>query len=265
MGFVPSDDFPESMKNTMDSKAFQAMWERMQVEGYFSEHAHYRFDHGQAPGAEEQALDARLRELDYSGEAVVFPVPYSEMLERSVKRLEPWWLPRMFDLPQDGAALDIGCGYGRSVNWLRRVYQRVVGVDISAAAIDRALHNLDGAGNVELLTCSGDKLPAALADASFEVAYAFTVFQHIPREYTASLLKDAHRVLKPGGKIAFNLLSGINEQANEGDLDTEWAIGYSEQAASELLSSTGYALEKQVHWSGPGSDVAWLWLLARAV
>jgi hypothetical protein len=67
-------------------------------------------------------------------------------------------------------------------------------------------------------------------------------------------------VLKPGGKVVFNLLSNINEELNEGEQHTEWAIGYSDDQARNLLRDSGLREERLVRWSRLETDINWLWV-----
>ena len=92
--------------------------------------------------------------------------------------------------------------------------------------------------------------------------YAFTVFQHIPREYTTAYVQQARHNLRPGGLLVFNLLSDINEDLNTGAPGTEWAIGYSSAAASALVELAGLKLHKLVRWRAPGAPASWLWVAA---
>ena len=233
----------------------------MQEKGYFETHPHYSHDFKPGEDSSEESLDKLLLSMDYDAD-VFFPVAYSEALERSVKRTEAYWLPRMFALPPGGKAIDIGCGYGRSLQWLSEVYEEVHGVDISAEVLKAAAQKLNARQNVKLLVSPPDKLPDALTRGYFDFAYAFTVFQHIPREYTESILLDTFSILRPEGKVAFNLLSGVNETINEGEFETEWAIGYSIEQAKSLVEKANFNLEKLVRWSGKGSDMSWIWILA---
>ena len=44
---------------------------------------------------------------------------------------------------------------------------------------------------------------AAFADESFDLVYSYAVFQHIPsRDVVMQYLREARRVLKPGGLLA---------------------------------------------------------------
>lgn len=247
-----------------DKSAFKSMWNTMQEQGYFREHPHYADFFGQALTDRDRELDAILNELDFSRDTVQIPVPYSDALERSVKRTEANWLGRMFELPESGVALDFGCGFGRTVSWLSSRYTRVIGTDISQEAIRIATERCADLPNVQFHVNDSDSLPAVIPEQSVDVGYVFTVFQHIPREYTLTLLTQIRRVLVTRGVVIFNLLSGFNESINQGSTGTEWAIGYSREQTLELLDAAGFELVRLVSWSGPQTRFSWLWVMARS-
>jgi SAM-dependent methyltransferase len=254
----------------MKQKEFQDMWQRMQQEGYFRNHPHYTDHFGAGLSEEDRQLDAMLLSLDFSGDDIIMPAPYSEALERSAKRTESQWLYKMFDLPQTGTAFDLGCGFGRSVQWLSQRYQHVFASDISAEVIETARQRVgqrDGEriispDNVSFYVNDADSIPAEIPDHSVDVAYIFTVFQHIPREYTQRLLDQVAGVLKHNGVAVFNLLSNVNLELNDGDSNTEWAIGYSRKQAEELVTKAGLKLRRLARWSRPETEISWLWVLA---
>jgi len=241
---------------------FQNMWETMQREGYFREHPHYSDHFGITPDKQELELDAAITSLDFSADDITMPIPYSDELERSVKRTESTWLYRMFDLPRSGCAYDIGCGFGRSLIWMTEIYDQVIGSDISPTVIQQAQDNLKDADNLTLYANSADALPSGITQKSIDVAYIFTVFQHIPREYACQLLIQLQPLLKESGKVVFNLLTNINEELNTGEINTEWAIGYSHEQANAMVQDAGLSLLRMTTWSRPETDVQWLWVLA---
>lgn len=246
----------------MDQASFKAMWEQMQDAGYFNQHPHYRDYFGQELTDEDRALDTAILDLDFSRDDIEMPAPYSESLERAVKRTEAEWLYKMFRLPESGTALDLGCGFGRSVAWLCERYDQVIATDISGSVVELA-RRLIKADNVDFYVNDADGLPADIHPASVDVAYIFTVFQHIPREFADKLLRQVADKLRPGGIAVFNLISEVNENLNDGVPETEWAIGYSRGQAYDLIADAGLQCERIVRWYRPENDVSWLWVATR--
>jgi len=255
----------------METKVFQDMWDHMQKEGYFRNDPHYQDWHEgyQDAGVFDASaidLDARpepiFENLDFSKENLVLRGDFSLELRRALKRNEYYWLPRMFDLPSSGTVLDIGCGYGRSLEWLHKVYNHAIGIDISDYVIDIAKKRFQMIDNVCFFSNEGASFPPEIENESIDLVYCFTVFQHIPREFTANYLKECYRVLKPKGKIIFNLISGINEDVDEGELGTEWVIGYSVEQAKRLVDRAGLRCAKVNRWRSENIDASWLWVEA---
>ena len=97
--------------------------------------------------------------------------------------------------------LDVGCGPGSITRGLaeRVAPGEVIGIDLSretlAAARDEAVAR--GVTNLRYEEASVYQLP--YADASFDVAYAHQVFQHLKEP--AAALREILRVLRPGGLI----------------------------------------------------------------
>ena len=60
----------------------------------------------------------------------------------------------------------------------------------------------------------------------------------------------------------FNLISNVNEMVDDGVDQTEWAIGYSEAQAKELVAGAGLQLDRIVRWYRPEHEVCWLWVCA---
>lgn len=247
----------------MKTAEFKAMWDAMHVDGYFEKSNNYPDIANPLQPRSDEPMDRALRALDYSGPSLHFPVPFSPELERSVVHTEPHWLPRMFDIPSSGLAIDIGSGYGRSESWLKDRFDAVVGIDISEHIVERAKAAFKGITNVSFLASTGDGLPQQIADESATFVYAFTVFQHIPRAQTEGYLRDAFRKLKPGGLLVFNLITDAHELVDEGPHGVDWTIGYSRDSATKLIADAGFALEKAVRWSADGAPACWLWIAAR--
>ena len=92
--------------------------------------------------------------------------------------------------------LDFGCGSGRAARHLaaRPEIDKLTGVDVDAKAIRWAASRLRG----EYAVIAPDP-PTRFTDASFDVAYAISVFTHFDEDAQFAWLAELHRLLRPGG------------------------------------------------------------------
>ncbi|MCA1834406.1 MAG: class I SAM-dependent methyltransferase [Actinobacteria bacterium] len=104
-------------------------------------------------------------------------------------------------------AVDIGCGVGRLSRALASRFERVESRDVSTRMAELAAKNLAPLGNVNVRVIEGDGR-VDLPDASAEFVLSLQVFQHIPSaRITLSYIREAGRILKPGGVFVFQLRS----------------------------------------------------------
>ncbi|HEV3196316.1 MAG TPA: class I SAM-dependent methyltransferase [Bryobacteraceae bacterium] len=102
-------------------------------------------------------------------------------------------------------ALEIGCGPGRLMIPMSKHFGEIHGVDISEEMAVLARQNLARVQNAHLHVNSGSDL-SMFNDCYFDFIYSWVVFQHIPsKEIVLSYLREAQRVLKPGGILACQL------------------------------------------------------------
>ena len=105
--------------------------------------------------------------------------------------------------------LDLGCGTGILFDMLRRkVGERgsVTGVDFSFEMAQKAYRNFPFA-NVNVVDADAIALP--FANNSFDMVIAFSAFPHFSDQQRA--LNEAHRILKPKGKIIIIHLESSKE------------------------------------------------------
>ena len=110
--------------------------------------------------------------------------------------------PHIFDFAQFQSArgrkvLEVGVGMGADyLEWLK-AGAVATGIDLSPASIERARQRCVLAGNQpDLRVADAENLP--FNDDSFDVVYSYGVMHHSPD--TAQCIREARRVLKPGGR-----------------------------------------------------------------
>jgi SAM-dependent methyltransferase len=94
--------------------------------------------------------------------------------------------------------LDVGCNTGYGAVRLAAHAARVVGVDVSPAAIEEA-RGRAGADRVEFLVVDGVRLP--FEDETFDVVVSFQVIEHIAQPL--AYLREIRRVLRRQGTALF--------------------------------------------------------------
>ena len=121
-------------------------------------------------------------------------------------------LPEIFcDHVKGTAALDFGCGAGRSTRFLRGLGFETVGVDISPEMVSKA-HEIDPSGDYRVIP--GDDM-SGLPRESFSLIQSAFTFDNIPGMDTkVSLFRDLRSLLKPHGVIA-NIVSAPEIYCNE--------------------------------------------------
>ena len=108
----------------------------------------------------------------------------------------PWVLGEV-DLGAN--VLEIGPGPGVTTDWLRERVPSLTCVEIDRKLANALKARLEGT-NVTVV--EGDATAMEFADATFDTAVCFTMLHHVPaRALQDSLLAEAHRVLKPGGRF----------------------------------------------------------------
>lgn len=104
--------------------------------------------------------------------------------------------------------LEIGCGVGRLLKALSPHVASVYGVDFSPQMVAFSKRYLDGCPNTTVLENNGRDV-AMFRDEIFDACIAVLLFQEIGSlEIMRGYLREAHRVLKPGGWLRFQTRLG---------------------------------------------------------
>ncbi len=106
--------------------------------------------------------------------------------------------------PRRDSALDFGCGAGRLCHGLSVAgFGLVLGLDVSEPMLETA-RGLVGSDRCEFLRVGGPDL-AGVDDGSVDFVYSSRVLQHMPPELAERYIREFHRVLRPGGVLAFRV------------------------------------------------------------
>ena len=99
--------------------------------------------------------------------------------------------------------LDFGCGCGRVMRhlWAAEPGLRVWGSDINREQVAWCRTHLP----FEEAAVNASGPPLAFSDGTFGLAYAFSVFTHLPAELQRPWLAELVRVVRPGGYIFLSL------------------------------------------------------------
>lgn len=104
-----------------------------------------------------------------------------------------------------GTCLEYGCGLGRVTRYLAPLFERTIGVDISAAHLDlaRDLADKAGAGGIEWMHL--DTLDRLETLPQVDFIYSVIVLQHNPPPVIERILSAFARILRPGGFAYFQV------------------------------------------------------------
>lgn len=100
----------------------------------------------------------------------------------------------------DDAYLEIGCGVGRVGRRLAPLVREWIGCDVSGNMIEHARLRLEGVQNIRLVELPASDL-SPIEDNSVDAVYCTIVFMHLQEWDRWTYVKEAHRVLKPGGRF----------------------------------------------------------------
>ena len=114
-----------------------------------------------------------------------------------------------FSSPQ--RILEVGCGYGRDLVYLKGLGHEVVGVDFSSTALELAR---SFAPDGDFVKSDVSKLP--YSDGSFDVVYGYFVLHLLDSWTRAAMLRESVRVLRPGGFLFQTVASAADSDFGEG-------------------------------------------------
>lgn len=122
---------------------------------------------------------------------------FDEVERHRYEEYAPWMREVMsFDKFAGARLVEVGCGMGTDLLQFARGGAECTGVDITPRSVEISRHHFqlyDMHGDFTL--ADAERLP--FHDNTFDVYYSNGVLHHTPE--TASAIREAHRILKPGG------------------------------------------------------------------
>lgn len=137
--------------------------------------------------------------------------------------------------------LDVGCWTGQFERLAYKSAKKMVAIDSNSEAISFAKKNLS---DVEFKVATAEKLP--FSNSYFDTVFLMDVLEHVTKGSERQILRQIHRVLKPGGNLIIitphkHLLSILLDPAY-------FLIGhrhYSMKEISEMLTETSFKIKKK--------------------
>jgi len=173
-----------------------------------------------------------------------------------------------FPLEQSAAVLDLGCGHGAFIHFMRQAgYFNVRGVDCSPDQIELAKHlGIEAVAEGELF-----ETLSSLPDASQDVIVAFDVIEHFRKDELLLLADEVFRVLRLGGRWIIHTPNGESPFVGAvlyGDVTHE--LAFTRGSITQVLRASGFTeincLEDQPIAHGVKSGIRLtLWLILRAM
>ena len=151
--------------------------------------------------------------------------------------------------------LEIGCGIGRLLIPMSKIFGETVGVDVSPEMIRIGKENTKNISNCKLFENNGKDL-SMFTDNSFDFCYSHFVFQHIPdKEIIKNYLSETARILK---KDSFFKLLIRNKTNGDNTLISSWhGIRFSPAEFSNMAKEFNF---KTVEMDEPDAEFIWITL-----
>jgi len=121
-------------------------------------------------------------------------------LLRYIEKTRAKTIVKLANVSERDSVIDVGCGEGYMLSLLPKA-KKIVGLDISKVALNRAKKFLQDRKEIELVL--GDAQGLRFEDNSFDVAICSETLEHVPNP--RAVIKELHRILKQNGNLVVSI------------------------------------------------------------
>lgn len=158
--------------------------------------------------------------------------------------------------PQPGELiLDAGCGTGRNFSKLARAGSSIIGIDFSHGMLTVARRNLADIPAAFPLLLADLERTLPFQTGSFDVVLCALIGEHLSA--LQNVLREFHRVLKPGGRLVFSVyhpdMAAAGIEANFERGGVEYRLGafhYTVDEHERFLSEAGFVDATTTEFTG---------------
>lgn len=173
---------------------------------------------------------------------------------------------RLADVQEGKQVLDVACGTGRGTVGLAQAVGRtgsVDALDLSEAMLEQSRTKIEKLGlSSRVRFKQGDARELPYPDNTFDLVYNGYMFDLIPLDGFAPILKEMQRVLKPGGQLVLVNMSKPDERKTffEKVYEKGWAVMPCRPVLmSGYLEPAGFIEIQRFYRPTRGSIVSLLW------
>lgn len=117
--------------------------------------------------------------------------------------------------PKKMRVLEIGCGVGRILIPMVKIFGEAIGVDVSTEMVNSGKKHIEQISNCKIFETNGTDLSLFSSDY-FDFCYSYIVFQHITeKEIVKNYIKEISRILKKGSIFRFQVRGDIDTKPHE--------------------------------------------------
>jgi SAM-dependent methyltransferase len=173
-------------------------------------------------------------------------------------RLTRAWTGFARHLTPAARVLDLGCGPGRDIEWLRARGYRALGADLSLGMLRQARARVGG----DLTCCDMRVLP--FPAGAFEGVWLCAALLHLPRADAPRALAAARRVLRGASPLYVGVQQGVGERWDKARGARLFTYYQSDELAALVYAAKFAVQESWIDEDATRAQVKWINLIALA-